>query len=279
MRTLTANAYAKINLTLDVFPKGEDGYHELRSIMQTVSLCDEVAVTLSSENKEIVSDATLAGIENDICVRAAKAFCEAFISEPLGIHIGIKKNIPISAGLGGGSSDGAAVIKLLAKEFGVQDRQKLIEISRKIGSDLPFFLEGGMALIEGTGEKITPLPYRFEKRLLLVKPEQGTSAGGVYGIFDSLNETAPHTTDKMLSAMSCGRFDYSLLSNSLQTAAIQAAPQSGEILDRMVELSTEKALVSGSGSAVMGFFADDAIEAAAKELSTYGFCELCQFVY
>ena len=279
MKTLTANAYAKVNLTLDVFPKGEDGYHELRSIMQTVSLCDEITVILSSEKKDITSDATLAGIENDICVRTAKAFCDAFLSKPLGIHIGIKKNIPISAGLGGGSSDGAAVIKLLAREFGIEDKQKLIEISRKIGSDLPFFLEGGMALIEGTGEKITPLPYRLEKKLLLVKPEQGTSAGGVYGIFDSLLEREPHTTDKLLSALSCGKFDHSLLSNNLQRAAIKAAPQSGEILRRMTELGAEKALVSGSGSTVMGFFADDAIEAAAKELSTYGFCELCQFVY
>ena len=279
MKTITANAYAKINLTLDVFPKREDGYHELRSIMQTVSLCDKVTVNLSSERNEIVSDAMLAGIENDICVRAARAFSEAFLSDPIGIHIGIKKNIPISAGLGGGSSDGAAVVKLLAEEFGIKDRQKLTDICRGIGSDLPFFLDGGMALTEGTGERITPLPYRFEKNLLLVKPEQGTSAGGVYGIFDSLKESQPHTTDAMLSAMSCGRLDLSLLSNSLQPAAVTAAPESGDILRRMDALGCEKALVSGSGSTVMGFFADEDIESAAKELAAYGFCELCQFVY
>ena len=112
MKNVISKAYAKINLTLDVFPKRDDGYHELRSIMQTVSFHDRVIVSLESGRTEITSDALRAGIENDLCVRAAKQFLSVFLPDvKLGVDIQLEKNIPVSAGLGGGSSDAAAVIK------------------------------------------------------------------------------------------------------------------------------------------------------------------------
>jgi len=280
MKTLISKAYAKINLTLDVFPKREDGYHELRSIMQTVSLCDEITVFVEEGKTEITSDALRAGIENDLCVKAAKAFVDVFLpGYRLGIDIKLKKNIPMSAGLGGGSSDAAAVIRCLADEFKIKDRQRLIDVCRSVGSDVPFFLDGGMALIEGTGERITPLPYRFDRRLLLVKPEQGTSAGGVYSIFDAMNEPVEYLTEAFITGMEKGMLPLSTASNSLQEAAIVAAPKSGEILEEMYALGAEKALVSGSGSTVIGFFSDELMDRAEKVLSKYGFCERCQFIY
>ena len=280
MKNVISKAYAKINLTLDVFPKRDDGYHELRSIMQTVSLHDRVIVSLESGRTEITSDALRAGIENDLCVRAAKQFLSVFLPDvKLGVDIQLEKNIPVSAGLGGGSSDAAAVIKCLAEEFRVTDRERLIDVCRSIGSDVPFFLDGGMALVEGTGEKLTPLPYRFDRQLLLVKPQQGTSAGEVYRTFDTLSAPSAYATDSVLLRMEQGVLPTDALSNTLQDAAIMVAPQSGEIVKQMYSLGAEKSLVSGSGSTVIGFFPESEIRQAAQVLSSYGFCERCQFIY
>ncbi len=273
-------ANAKINLCLDVTDKRDDGYHNVCMIMQEITLCDilDIEITDSEDiiltcNSENVGDA-----KDNLCTKAARVFFEK-TGIGKGCTINLEKHIPVCAGLGGGSSDAAAVIKCLAEEFRVTDRERLIDVCRSIGSDVPFFLDGGMALVEGTGEKLTPLPYRFDRQLLLVKPQQGTSAGEVYRTFDTLSAPSAYATDSVLLRMEQGVLPTDALSNTLQDAAIMVAPQSGEIVKKMYSLGAEKSLVSGSGSTVIGFFPESEIRQAAQVLSSYGFCERCQFIY
>ena len=184
MKTQTVPAYAKLNLTLDILGKRDDGYHELRMVMQTVSLCDDVTVTLTDGTGVVcrVAGAELPCDERNLAVKAANAFCEA-LGYHGGIDIALTKRIPSEAGMAGGSADAAAVLRALRDLIApTLTDERLEEIGARVGSDVPFCVRGGTQLAEGRGESIrveeptggTPPSYNnpalCEEMLPFIKP-------------------------------------------------------------------------------------------------------------
>lgn len=169
MKTIVENAPAKINLTLEVLGKRGDGFHNIMSVMQTIALFDVIEITESDRVNISISNADISQ-EDNIVWEAYKKF-KAVTGIPDNASIDIKKNIPIKAGLGGGSSDAAATLRGLNKLWNVKlSRENLIEIATDIGSDVPFFISGGCSLVRGKGEIIDPLPVPDLGNLLICSP-------------------------------------------------------------------------------------------------------------
>jgi len=169
MRVRTV-APAKINWTLEVLGQREDGYHEIRSVMQTIDLCDEV--TAERSDRWVFEDADQRPLpEDDLVVRAARAL-EGRVGGALPARIRIEKRIPVASGLGGGSSDAAAVLRLLNRLHALgRSSEELASMGASVGSDVPFFVYGGTAIVGGRGESVTPLPDAPTVRLVLLAPE------------------------------------------------------------------------------------------------------------
>ena len=186
-------AYAKLNLTLDITGKRDDGYHTLDSVMQTISLYDTVNV-YPAKKISIISDMDI-NTEDNIVYKAAIKFFE-YTKINSGAKIILKKRIPLSAGLGGGSSDAAAVINSLNKIYNTNLSDKeLISIAKSVGADVPFLLKGGTARVRGIGEDITPLPNIKGGCILLIKEMQKVSTKELYKMFDKNGKTEKKTED------------------------------------------------------------------------------------
>lgn len=202
---INVKAYAKINLILDIIGKRNDGYHLLKMVMQSVDLFDSVSVSedgdmgqieLQCTNDEVPKD------ESNIAWRAAKEFFAYTGVENPGIKIKIKKRIPLDSGLAGGSADGAAVILALDKLFRCDlSEEDLTEIGLKVGSDVPFCIEGGTMLVEGTGGIISPLPDIPDCFILLAKPQWGMSTKEAYLRFDEGEEYRHPDVQRMVDAV------------------------------------------------------------------------------
>ena len=173
MTTLYEPAYAKINLTLDVLGKREDGYHDLKSIMQTVSLQDDIEIDVGT-GKSWCLKCDKDGIpcdERNLAWKAAKVLCDALDQDPDGLEIRITKRIPSQAGMGGGSSDAAAVLRALNKHFGNPlSLDALAELGAQVGSDVPFCVVGGTCMCEGRGERLRKLPDMPDCTFVICKP-------------------------------------------------------------------------------------------------------------
>ena len=178
MNTLWEPAYAKLNLTLDVLGKRPDGYHELVSVMQTVSLCDDVGV-LTQTGAPWELRCAAAGVPLDrhnLAWRAAEAFFDEAGLDPNGLTIRINKRIPMQAGLAGGSADAAAVLRALNRRYdGALSDETLLRLAETLGSDVPFCVRGGTALARGRGERLERLPDTPELWFVLCKPETACS--------------------------------------------------------------------------------------------------------
>lgn len=284
-------AYAKINITLDIPKIREDGYHELCSVFQTVSLHDELEINVSENSKnEIILTCDTPNVpcdEKNLCWRAAKAFTERFGIENKNISIDLKKNIPSGAGLGGGSSDCAETLKALNKLFNVNaSDEELEQIGVKLGADVPFFIKGGTQLAEGIGEKLTrlDLPYP-EFHLVIIKPKAELPTVGIYKIFDGLpKEKIPTaSTEKFLEKISAGDINaFKLITNMLEPAAKTLCPEIEDAEMFLVKQGAVSAMMTGSGSAVFGIFtnvnkAAEALEAAKnKEKIIFG--TMCRLI-
>ena len=174
MITLEEKAYAKLNLTLDVGPKREDGYHEISTVMQPLTLCDDLTITLGTgEPWQVRGDVpeVPTGRKN-LCYKAAKAFYNATGTDPDGITVEIVKRIPMGAGLGGGSADAAAVLRALNRHEGNRFTQAELEkLGLEVGSDVPFCLRNKIALAEGRGERFSEVPAMPPCYYVLVKPD------------------------------------------------------------------------------------------------------------
>ena len=199
---ITRNAPAKINLTLDVGPRRPDGYHDIRSVMQTIGLSDTLTVTLTPETPgvrlDVVGEESI-GVPSDtsnIVHKAAVRLQKVAAARDLlpgnrsGLHLTLHKRIPSQAGLGGGSSDAAAALLAVNDLLGLHlPDARLAEIGAALGADVPFFLTGGTALAEGLGELITPLPALApDWPLVIVKPSVGVSTPAAYAALDALAE-------------------------------------------------------------------------------------------
>ena len=190
MTTLLEPAFAKINLTLDVLGKRPDGYHDLKSIMQTISLRDDIRLEVGTgEPWKLECD--VEGIpcdETNLAWKAAKIYCDTLKKDPNGLNIHITKRIPVEAGLGGGSADAAAVLRALNRHFGAPlSIMALAELGAQVGSDVPFCVIGGTAMVEGRGERIRKLPAMPECIFVVVKPDFSVSTPELYR---KLDETA-----------------------------------------------------------------------------------------
>lgn len=252
-------AYAKINISLDVVGKREDGYHLLEMIMQAIDLYDLIEFSKAQTGINITCDRQYVPTdERNIAYRAAKLFMDNYNIKS-GINISIKKNIPVAAGLAGGSTDGAAVLKALRDMFkkDVSD-EELMKLGLKIGADIPYCIKGGTALCEGIGEKLTELKPFKDKILVIVKPNFGVSTKDVYKSFDIKKIYKHPKTRKLIRAMEKGDLKYVSLNmkNLLENVTLRKHSVLREIKEEMLKQGALGSMMSGSGPTIFAFFED-----------------------
>ena len=263
MRSISVPAYAKLNLTLDILGKRDDGYHEMKMVMQTISLHDDVTVTLTDKGITCrVADAELPCDERNLAVKAANAFCEA-MDYGGGMDIALTKRIPSEAGMAGGSAVAAAVLRALRDLVSpALTDERLEQISARIGSDVPFCICGGTQLAEGRGEKLTVLNPAPECFVAVCKPDFPISTPALFARVDGVMLSHRPDTDAMLSAIARG--DCGALCENISNVFEQALPNAQrerieEIKRALVENGAACAAMTGSGSAVFGLFSDEVL--------------------
>ena len=263
-------AMAKINLGLDVVRRREDGYHEVRMIMQTIRMYDTLELT-ATEGTGITVKTNLKYLpvnEDNLVYKAAKLLMEEFhVSR--GLKIRLEKHIPVAAGMAGGSSDDAAVMVGVNRLFRLGlSKKELMERGVKIGADVPYCILRGTALAEGIGEQLTPLTPAPDCHVLIAKPPISVSTKFVYENLhlDQL-ETHPDI-DGIRSAIEAGDLHgmVARMGNVLETVTIPAYPQIGQISSLMKENGALGAMMSGSGPTVFGIYDDERKAMAAKEV-------------
>ena len=189
MTTLYEPAYAKLNLTLDVLGKREDGYHDLQSVMQTISIRDDVEIDVGT-GKDWTLLCSMEGIptdERNLAMKAARVYCDAMKKDPQGLEIRITKRIPSGAGMGGGSADAAAVLRALNRHYGQPlSVLALAELGAQVGSDVPFCTLCGTAMVEGRGERLRKLPDMPDCVFVVCKPEFSVSTPELYARIDAV---------------------------------------------------------------------------------------------
>lgn len=256
-------AYAKINISLDVVGKREDGYHLLKMIMQNIDLYDEITINKIKEGIKIKCNKPFVPTdERNLAYKAAKLFIDTYDIKG-GVFIDIVKNIPVSAGLAGGSTDCAAVLKIMNKMFNVNvSEEELIALGVKLGADVPYCIKGGTALCEGIGEKFTELKGFKDKILILVKPPFAVSTKEVYKSFN-LDKVRIHPeTEEIIYAMDNDNliFVANNMKNLLENVTIRRNREIIEIKNSLKKAGAIGAMMSGSGPSTFGFF-DDMLKA------------------
>ena len=290
---MKVKAYAKINLTLDIPKIRDDGYHELSSVFSTVSLHDELEITVADNEvgNEIILNCNEPSVPCDkrnLCWKAAEAIIEKYEIKNKRINIDLTKNIPSGAGLGGGSSDCAETLKVLNKllEINAPD-EELESIGVKLGADVPFFIKGGTQLAEGIGEVLTKLNLNLpeELKIVIIKPEAELLSGNIYKIFDNLpkNKVVEASTENFIKEISLGNIEaFKTITNMLEPAAKTLCEDIETAEKLLLENDAITAMMTGSGSAVFGIFtnrnkAAEALE-AAKHNDKIIFGTMCRFI-
>lgn len=259
MMTLTEGAFAKVNLTLDVLGKREDGYHDLTSIMQTISVRDDIEIDIGTGKAwEILCDKEdVPCDERNLAWKAARVFFDNLGGDPNGLTIRITKRIPSQAGMGGGSADAAAVLRALNRWQGYPlSVYALCELGAQVGSDVPFCVLCGTALAEGRGEKLTKLPDAPEMFFVVCKPELSFSTPELFRKLDEITIGERPNTTAMRAALQ--RTDLQevgkLLCNVFEQAVVPEHPEINYIKSIMMTYGAYGTLMTGSGSAVYGIF-------------------------
>ena len=270
----TESAYAKVNLHLEVLGKRPDGYHEIDTVMQTVSLSDTVTVEIQKDEKgEMLLSCTRADIptdENNIACKVARAFLLAIGKEKDSVKIHIEKVIPVAAGLGGGSADGAAVLRALNRLYGYPlTKQALCDLATPLGADIPFCIMGGCRRAEGIGEIFSSAASLSEDTILVIAMgKMGSNTARAYGKIDEQNgKKSLISSEEMLRSLEMGadavasalynRFEEVILPENADASAIR----------RTLRIAGAKgSLMSGSGASVFGIFDDGEKAANAVEI-------------
>jgi len=289
---MTTKSYAKINLTLDILRTREDGYHDLSSVMHTISLYDVLSfeVTDNGTNENIIdisaTNTSLPCDEHNLCHKACVSFLERFGFTGKTVKIHIEKNIPMAAGLGGGSSDCASTLLALDKLLNVNAGKEIDVLAKNLGADVPFFLYGGCRLAEGIGEKLTELEPIKNTYVLLAKPDEELCTHSIYKDFDcmQINESdkisKPSTKEFVENIKSESRWKY--VANMLGAAAEKRCKGSAEIREYISMLGAYAACVTGSGPTVYGIFDSkekaEAAKKAVKAKFSLAFCEIYETV-
>lgn len=282
---ITVPAPAKINLYLDVIGKMENGFHQIKSVMQTVSLADTVIIqTERSDPSHISVNCSAPDIpsgEGNIAFKAARLFFERFCIADVSADIYIQKVIPHSAGLAGGSTDAAAVLYGLNASLGyIASEEELLAVAAMVGSDVPFCLTKKTALTLSRGEEITPLSDMPDCHILICSAgEQVSTASAyarldeIYGDFTSVERNGADI-NALISAINNGDI-LGVCSNTFnifESAVFDTCPKAKDIRDRLLALGANTAMMSGSGSSVFGIFTDSKNAAKAKS-QLDGFCK------
>lgn len=251
-------AYAKINIGLDVLRRRADGYHEVKMIMQTVDIYDnlilekkpEAGIELHVDNSELPLDG------NNLIYKAADLlFREKSITE--GVKVTLTKRIPIAAGMAGGSADAAAALRGLNELFDMgYSTTQLQELGVRLGADIPYCVVGGTMLSEGIGEVLTPLPAPPERFLVIAKPDINVSTGYVYGNLHADRLEYHPDIDGMIEAIKNGNMQgiTERMGNVLETVTVREYPVIEELKEALRMHGAENALMSGSGPTVFGIF-------------------------
>jgi 4-diphosphocytidyl-2-C-methyl-D-erythritol kinase len=263
-------APAKINLTLEVLALRSDGYHGVRSVMVPIDLADELTIEPSTRFSFECNRDELAG-ERNLAVAALHALGEKLPA----VRMRLLKRIPVQAGLGGGSSDAAAVLRAaMAGAFGPAPRREWIQIARSLGSDVPFFLAGTAALVEGTGERVTPAGAIPTWNVLIVKPPVDVSTAQAYREIDAPKRPqrprSACVSIAMLEALQRAEFPrvQALLQNDFHDVIATSTPEVMAALDALRLAGASNALLAGSGSCVFALSPEKAqIEAIARRLA------------
>ncbi len=277
---LSERAFAKLNLCLDVTEKLPDGYHGVRGIMQSTDFCDEVSLEPGEKGWTVLSDLSyLPTGDNNLAARAALRFRQETGLGPEGGRITLTKRIPVCGGYGGGSSDAAAVLRILNRACGNPLTWEELELlSRPLGADVPFCIRGGTALAEGKGEVLTPLPDFAGRALVLCRPDFSCSTPQLFKALDRLKLRIRPDVTGMEKAVREGDTDG--VARRLFNVFEEALPKKQsdtvwEIRDALLEAGALGAAMTGSGSGVFGIFSGEGeAKAAAEALRSQGIhCE------
>ncbi|MBM4141443.1 MAG: 4-(cytidine 5'-diphospho)-2-C-methyl-D-erythritol kinase [Nitrospira sp.] len=284
---LLLKAPAKINWFLTVIGKREDGYHDIISLMQCIRLYDDL-IFEHADSIEVESDLTIP-VKDNLVYKAA-SLLKHYTSCRKGIKITLKKSIPIGAGLGGGSSDAAYTLSGLNMLWGLGlNNRDLSSIGAEIGSDVPFFLNSSVAIVEGRGEKVSPLKIDSSIDILLVKPFVSISSAWAYESFDKLRmhgelvePLTKKTVDIKLFCQAIEKKDFAsldtMLNNDLERGVREKYPIVDKVKKSMLENGAVISAMSGSGPTVFGIFeSKDTAKKAAKAMKPY-WCKLVETI-
>jgi len=281
MDRVRLRAFAKVNYALEVRGVRDDGYHEISTAMQSISLADEVEIERSKEAFALRIEPEMAEVgppERNTVYVAWKLLCELSGTE-LPVEMTLRKRIPPGAGLGGGSADAAAALYALNELFGLGlDAGDLRGVGAKIGADVPFALMGGTALAEGVGDVLTPLPAPPAHRLLVAKPEPGADTGETYKTYDERPREGISSVEPVVAALSSG--DLSALAgavgNDLEPITASFVPEVEAYERELLQRGALGAAMSGTGTAVYGIFATEEDAETAKRGFEAAFVVICE---
>ncbi len=280
MDLIRENAYAKLNISLDVNEKRPDGYHNMTMVMQSISLCDELSVEKTDTGRiQIRSNLSfIPSDERNLAVRAALRYLEAVGAKGQGLRMELKKRIPVGAGMAGGSSDAAAVLRAMNRLYGGALSPEALEtLSASVGSDVPFCVRGGTALATGRGEVLESLPPMPDCAFLVCKPDFSISTPELFRKLDQSSLRCHPDTAGILDALQRGELRQICrrMYNVFEDVDDRRLRTVAEIKGRLLDCGALGAIMTGTGSAVFGVFRPGSIppDAAESLRRDYGFCE------
>ncbi len=266
-------APAKVNLFLEVLKRRKDGFHSINTIFEKISITDEVHVELTGGARSITCSCEKIPVsEGSLLDRTVEAFSSEFSGCGPEFSVHVEKNIPVAAGLGGGSSDVAALLKGMNRITGGElSERRMSAIAASLGCDVPFFLsEASFAVGRGRGDEICELDFDQKLAHVVISPSLEVLSGDMYRAWDRMNLTNIQCIDRIISAFSGSEPDISALAgnfrNDLQTVVLERFPVLGALLKELLRAGALSALVSGSGPTVFGVFREEDIEKAYERL-------------
>jgi 4-diphosphocytidyl-2-C-methyl-D-erythritol kinase len=264
MHEVKLKAFAKINYALDIIGRRPDGYHDIGTVMQSISLADEVDLRLSTEGFALSLEPEVPGIgppeQNTVYI--AWKLLRSLTDEELPVEVTLRKRIPAGAGLGGGSADAAAVLVGLNEMFGLGLRvDELRGVGVEVGADVPFCISGDTAFGEGVGEILTPLPAPPTHRIVVAKPPRSAKTAGIYHAYDRAQTESTRSVESVISALRSGSVSAfaAAVGNDLAPVTGSFVPEVAALERALMASGALGASMSGSGTAVYGIFDDEEV--------------------
>lgn len=259
------DAYAKINLCLDVIGKYDNGYHKLRMIMQQIDLKDQIHIQQAAQFKLTSNRSDLETDESNICYKAYQLLSEIY-QPAQSVHIHIDKQIPMAAGMAGGSTDAAAVLKGLNQLWALNlSETELCALGVKLGADVPYCIQGGVKLAEGIGEALTPLEAKESYSILVLNSGVQVSTKEVFQNYSLDKDTQPIAIQAAIEALAAGDTAglAKSMGNKLELITLEKHPELKTYKEKLLDLGAFAALMSGSGPTIFGLFQEKAKAQAA----------------